>query len=74
MANTVSMMAKSNLTEDTKPLTKNDINQLVNKELERHLKSKAFKDRVQTITSSAVEELFKTLWQRTSIWKSSMTR
>ena len=42
--------------------------------LDDHLKSRDFKQQVQNIVADSVEELFKTLWQRTNIWKSSMKR
>ncbi len=59
---------------ESSDLTRSDVGSMIASRLDDHLKSRDFKQQVQNIVADSVEELFKTLWQRTNIWKSSMKR
>jgi hypothetical protein len=55
-------------------LTKNEVASLINSKIDSNLDSKEFEKRVKEISASVIEELFKTLYQRDSLWKSAIKR
>ena len=55
-------------------LTKGEVSSMISSKIADSLKSQSFKKEVKSIVAASVEEFFKTLYQRTSIWKSSFTK
>ena len=53
-------------------LTKSEVSSLIANKIDDNLSSAAFKKKVKELASDVVSELFKILWQRNSIWKSSV--
>lgn len=49
-------------------LTKSDVNSMISDKMS----SQEFKRKVKAITADVVNELFKILWQRNTLWKSSV--
>lgn len=49
-------------------LTKSDVNSMISDKMS----SQEFKRKVKSITADVVNELFKILWQRNTLWKSSV--
>jgi predicted ATPase len=55
-------------------LTKSDVNSMISSKLNSTLSSREFKQKVKELSADVVNELFKLLWQRNNIWKSSVSR
>jgi predicted ATPase len=55
-------------------LTKSDVNSMISSKLNSTLSSREFKQKVKELSSDVINELFKLLWQRNNIWKSSVSR
>ena len=55
-------------------LTKSDVNSMISSKLNSTLSSREFKQKVKELSSDVVNELFKLLWQRNNIWKSSVSK
>ena len=68
-------------------ISENRINQIINEEISRteaeaivsrklssSYDSREFKKAVKEITAEVIEELFRTLWNRSSTWKGGITR
>lgn len=55
-------------------LTKSEVNSMISSKLNSTLSSREFKQKVKELSADVVNELFKILWQRNSIWKSSVSR
>lgn len=55
-------------------LTKSDVTSIVNSKIDSALSSREFKKAVKELSAEVMNELFKILWQRNSIWKSSVQR
>ena len=53
-------------------LTKSDVNSIVNNKIDSKISSMEFEKKIKEITSSVINDLFKTLWQRNSFWKSGV--
>ena len=49
-------------------LTKSDVNSMITDKMS----SQEFKKKVKSIAADVVNELFKILWQRNTLWKSSV--
>ena len=55
-------------------LSKSDVNSMISSKLSSALSSREFKQKVKELSADVVGELFKLLWQRNNIWKSSVSR
>ena len=55
-------------------LSKSDVNSMISSKLNSTLSSREFKQKVKELSADVVNELFKLLWQRNNIWKSSVSR
>ena len=55
-------------------LTKSDVNSMISSKINSTLSSREFKQKVKELSADVVNELFKLLWQRNNIWKSSVSR
>ena len=49
-----------------------DAERIANNEINNYIKSKDFEKKVREIVSDALEDFTKTLWQRSSSWKSGV--
>ena len=54
-------------------LTKSEVNSMISSKLNSTLSSREFKQKVKELSADVVNELFKLLWQRNNIWKSSVS-
>lgn len=55
-------------------ITKTDVNSIIQNKIDDFVKSKELEKRVRELTSDVIGELFKTLWQRDNMWKSSIKK
>jgi hypothetical protein len=55
-------------------LTKSDVNSMISSKINSAISSREFKQKVKELSSDVINELFKLLWQRNNIWKSSVSR
>lgn len=55
-------------------LSKSDVNSMISSKINSTLSSREFKQKVKELSSDVINELFKLLWQRNNIWKSSVSR
>ena len=55
-------------------LTKSEVNSMISSKLNSTLSSREFKQKIKELSADVVNELFKLLWQRNNIWKSSVSR
>jgi methionyl-tRNA formyltransferase len=54
-------------------MTKGEISSLIASKIGDSVNSRDFKKKVKEIAAEVVSEVFKTLWQRNSFWKPSVT-
>ena len=54
-------------------LSRSDVRSIVDSEFRQLLNNKEFKRKVKEITTDVLEELYRTLYQSKSMWKSSVT-
>ena len=55
-------------------LTKSEVNSMISSKINSTLSSREFKQKVKELSTDVLNELFKLLWQRNNIWKSSVSR
>ncbi len=55
-------------------LSKSEVNSMISSKINSALTSREFKQKVKELSSDVINELFKLLWQRNNIWKSSVSR
>lgn len=55
-------------------ISKTDVESIVSRKISSAYDSRDFKKAVKEITADVVEELFRTLWNRSSMWKGGITR
>lgn len=55
-------------------LSKSEVNSMISSKINSTLSSREFKQKVKELSADVVNELFKLLWQRNNIWKSSVSR
>ena len=55
-------------------LTKSEVNSMIQSKIDSKLSSTDFDKKDKEITSSVINELFKTLWQHNSFWKNNVKR
>ena len=56
----------------TEELTKSDVSSMISNSIDSKLSSRDFEKKVKEIASNVLNELFKILWQRNNMWKSSV--
>lgn len=54
-------------------LSKSEISSMINSKFSDEMNSREFRKKVKEIASDVVNEIFKILWQRNSLWKGSVT-
>ena len=75
----VSMVSNKRIDEITRmvikeELNKNDVESIVSRKLSSSYDSRDFKKAVKEITAEVIEDLYRTLWNRSSSWKGGITR
>jgi hypothetical protein len=55
-------------------LSKTEVESIVSNRLSSAYNSRDFKKAVKDITADVIEDLFRTLWNRSSTWKGGVTR
>lgn len=55
-------------------LSKSEVNSMISSKINSTLTSREFKQKIKELSSDVINELFKLLWQRNNIWKSSVSR
>ena len=55
-------------------LNKNDVESIVSRKLSSSYDSRDFKKAVKEIAAEVIEDLYRTLWNRSSTWKGGITR
>jgi hypothetical protein len=55
-------------------LSKLDVENITSNKISSSYNSKEFKRAVKDITADVIEDLFRTLWNRSSTWKGGVTR
>jgi hypothetical protein len=55
-------------------ISKTEVESIVSNRLSSAYDSRDFKKAVKEITADVIEDLFKTLWNRSSSWKGGITR
>lgn len=55
-------------------ISKAEVESIAKNKISSELESKEFSRKVKEITAEVIEDLFKTLWNRSSSWKGGITR
>lgn len=55
-------------------INKSDVESIVSRKLSSSYDSKEFKKAVKEITAEVIEDLYRTLWNRSSTWKGGVVR
>ena len=55
-------------------INKTEVESIVSNRISSAYNSRDFKKAVKEITADVIEDLFKTLWNRSSMWKGGVTR
>jgi hypothetical protein len=55
-------------------ISKTEVESIVSNRLSSSYNSRDFKKAVKDITADVIEDLFRTLWNRSSTWKGGVTR
>ena len=55
-------------------ISKSDVESVVSRKLSSSYDSREFKKAVKEITADVIEDLFRTLWNRNSMWRGGITR
>ena len=55
-------------------ISKAEVESIAKNKISSELESKEFSKKVKEITAEVIEDLFKTLWNRSSSWKGGITR
>ena len=55
-------------------LSKSEVNSMISSKINSTLTSREFKQKIKELSSDVINELFKLLWQRNNIWKSSVSK
>lgn len=58
----------------TEEINKTDVESIVSRKLSSSYDSREFKKAVREITAEVIEDLYKTLWNRSSLWKGGVAR
>lgn len=55
-------------------ISKNDVESIVSKRISSSYDSKDFKKAVKQLTADVIEDLYRTLWNRSSTWRGGVVR
>lgn len=55
-------------------ITKSEVESIASREVSSSYNSKEFERAVKKVTADAIENLFRTLWNRSSSWKGGISR
>lgn len=55
-------------------ISKTDVEAIVSRNISSSYDSRDFKKAVKEVTAEVIEDLFKTLWNRSNSWKGGITR
>lgn len=55
-------------------LSKKEVSSLINQKIDSNLTSKEFEKKVKELAASVMNEFFKILWQKNSLWKNSVVK
>jgi len=58
----------------TEEINKTDVESIVSRRLSSSYDSKDFQKAVKDVVADVIEELFRTLWNRSSMWKGGIKR
>ena len=58
----------------TEELTRSDVDSAISRKLYSSYDSSDFKSAVRKVAADVIEDLYKTLWNRSSTWKNGVTR
>ena len=58
----------------TEEINKTDVENIVSRKIDSMYDSRDFKKTVKEIVADVLEELYRTLWNRSSMWKGGVTR
>jgi hypothetical protein len=58
----------------TEEISKTDVEGIVSRKIDSMYDSKDFKKEVKKIVADVLEELYRTLWNRSNMWKGGLTR
>ena len=58
----------------TEEINKTDVENIVSRKINSTLDSRDFKKSVKDIVADVLEELYRTLWNRSSMWRGGITR
>ena len=58
----------------TEEINKTDVENIVSRKINSTLDSRDFKKTVKDIVADVLEELYRTLWNRSSMWRGGITR
>lgn len=55
-------------------INKTDVDNIVSRKIDSLYNSRDFKKAVKEVTADVIEDLFRTLWNRSSTWRGGITR
>lgn len=55
-------------------ISKSDVESIVSRKIDNSYDSRDFKKAVKEVVADAIEDFYRTLWNRSSMWRSSITR
>jgi hypothetical protein len=58
----------------TEEISKTDVEGIVSRKIDSMYDSRDFKKEVKKIVADVLEELYRTLWNRSNMWKGGLTR
>lgn len=58
----------------TEEINKTDVESIVSRKLSSSYDSREFKKAVKDIAADVIEDLYRTLWNRSSMWRGGVTR
>lgn len=67
-------MNSRNIKKINEELSKSEIRNMINSEIESNLKSKELEKRVKEISAKVLEELYKIMWSRKSFWSDAIKK
>lgn len=56
----------------TEELTKSDVKSMISNSIDSKISSREFEKKVKELAADVLNELFRILWQRNNMWKSSV--